>query len=509
MSATALLVVVAVAVIAAGIALRFLSASELWLDEALSLNIAREGVPGLFEALRQDGHPPLYYLLLFGWTEVVGTSNVAVRALSGLASCASLITVYFVGRRLGGQRVGWAAVLLLATSPFAIRYATETRMYSLVVLLTLLGMLAALRVMDKPGPGNLLGLATVSGALVLTHYWALFLVATGGALMLTLALRGTRRRSALLAALALGAGLLAFLPWLPTFLFQLSNTGTPWAIPGQPSAVAAAIAAFAGDVDNFGVGLLVVFTALTGLAVFGRSATSGHGVELDFRTRPGGRDLAILVFGTLSLGIAAGLVTGSAYASRYAAVVLAPYLVLVAMGVALLRSAALRNGALGAAAVFGLLGGAEVALEERTQAVDIAEVIQERGQPGDIVVYCPDQLGPAHQRLLGDDFRGMAFPTGGDGSRVDWVDYEDRNEQASVFGFAESVVEEAGDADIWLVSAPEYLTFGDKCMWLEDAFQRLRVFEQPMNRLTFEYYEPAQLARYPATFHPGRFRAQE
>ena len=38
--------------------------------------------------------------------------------------------------------VAWASVLLLAASPFAIRYATEARMYSLVILLVYVGYLA-------------------------------------------------------------------------------------------------------------------------------------------------------------------------------------------------------------------------------------------------------------------------------------------------------------------------------------------------------------------------------
>jgi hypothetical protein len=144
-------------------------------------------------------------------------------------------------------------------------------------------------------------------------------------------------------------------------------------------------------------------------------------------------------------------------------------------------------------------------VEQRTQAVEVVEVINERGEPGDVVVYCPDQLGPAHQRLLGDDVRGMAFPTGGDGSRVDWVDYEDRNQRASVFGFAQSVVDEAGTADIWLVSAPRYLTFGTKCEQLGDALQRLRTFERPVTTIPEDpallpaFYERAMLTHYPAT----------
>ncbi|MCU1618578.1 MAG: hypothetical protein JWR41_584, partial [Modestobacter sp.] len=133
------MVAAAALAVLAGVALRFIAPSALWLDEAQSVAIARSDLGGLFDALRQDGAPPLYYLLLHVWTSVFGTGAVAVRALSGLFGVLALVVAWLLGRRLGGPRVGTALTLLLASSPFAVRYASETRMYSLVVLLVLLG----------------------------------------------------------------------------------------------------------------------------------------------------------------------------------------------------------------------------------------------------------------------------------------------------------------------------------------------------------------------------------
>ena len=76
--------------VALGVAARFFSTSDLWLDEALSANIAKLPVGDLFEALKHDGHPPLYYLLLHYWMEVFGEGDVAVRALSGICTSSFL-----------------------------------------------------------------------------------------------------------------------------------------------------------------------------------------------------------------------------------------------------------------------------------------------------------------------------------------------------------------------------------------------------------------------------------
>ena len=120
--------VVAVAVVA-GLVLRFWTTSHLWLDEALSVDIARLPLADIGSALRQDGHPPLYYYLLHEWMLVFGQGDAAVRALSGVIGLATLPLGWLAGRRVGGPRTGWAFIVLLSLSPFAIRYSTETRMY--------------------------------------------------------------------------------------------------------------------------------------------------------------------------------------------------------------------------------------------------------------------------------------------------------------------------------------------------------------------------------------------
>src|SRR2546426_201584 len=128
---------------------------------------------------------------------------------------------------LAGGGAAPAALLLVATAPFAVRYATEARMYSLMVLLSIGGYLALLRVLRAPGTGPVVGLALISGLLLLTHYWGLYLLATAGFVLLLRRREPGARR----ALVGLAAGGLLFAPWLPAFAFQLRHTGTPWAEP--------------------------------------------------------------------------------------------------------------------------------------------------------------------------------------------------------------------------------------------------------------------------------------
>src|SRR6476619_6902392 len=53
-----------------------------WIDEGISVGIASHGFGQIPGALGQDGSPPLYYLLLHGWIQLVGTGEPATRSLS-------------------------------------------------------------------------------------------------------------------------------------------------------------------------------------------------------------------------------------------------------------------------------------------------------------------------------------------------------------------------------------------------------------------------------------------
>src|SRR6478672_6379869 len=185
------LIAAAVVAVAIGIALRFLTSSHLWLDEALTVNIAKLPLDKIPDALRRDGSPPLYYAVLHFWMEIFGSGDLAVRALSGVFAVAALPLAWVAGRKLGGRPSAVAALLLVVSSPFAIRYATEARMYSLLTLLTLAGYLVVRRLLERPTTVLAVGLAVLTGALLLTHYWSLFLIGLVG---LLLAIRFVRRR---------------------------------------------------------------------------------------------------------------------------------------------------------------------------------------------------------------------------------------------------------------------------------------------------------------------------
>ena len=461
-------------VLAAGVALRFWATSPLWLDEALTVNIASLPLGHLPEALRHDGAPPLYFALLHGWMAAVGDGDKAVRALSGLMSVGTLPVMWLAGRRLGGPRVGWVALLMTAASPFAIRYATEARMYSLLLLLGAVGLLALARALDRPSAGRLAAVSAVTALLLYTHYWAVFLVVPVAGLLAVWALRGGHQRAArrCLAALAIGGALLA--PWTPVLAWQLRHTGTPWADPAGPTALFGIVAQYAGGSSAAARGLGLALAGLAGLGLCGK-AVDGRRVELDLLGRPPGRPLAVVFGAGVALAVAVGLGLGTGLEARYTAAAFPLVLLLAALGTATLEPGP--GVALSTAAVvaLGLAVSVSTATFPRTQAGDASAAIVAGGEQGDVVAFCPDQLGPAVNRLLPAGFHQLAFPDGSSPVLVDWADYEARQSAGDVSRFARHLDDLAGPSRrVWLVWAGGYRAMSLACERLHAELAALR-----------------------------------
>ncbi len=464
-------VVVAV-VVGVGVLLRTYTASATWLDETLTINIASLPLSRIPAALRLDGAPPLYYLLLHGWMRVFGSSDVAARSLSGLCSIATLPLMWAAGRRAAGPGGARAALLLLAASPFAIYYATEARMYALVVLLVTAGYLLLQRALTRPSMARLWPVAVVAGALALTHYWALFLLTAVALLLVWRICRGSlpgERRAARRCLLALAAGGVLFLPWLPIFVFQARHTGTPWAQPAQYSALVHAVGEWAGGVSTAAriLGLLFLLLAVVGL--LGRRMDERRMV-IDLAPDGEATALGWVFAGTIVIALTAGLVAGSGFDGRYTSVAFPPFLLLTVRGVRALPQHAARP-----VLVLAVVAGLATALGNpvnrlKTDADLVAAAIRPTAQPADLVIYCPDQLGPAVSRHLPAWLHQEVFPGGGAPARVNWVDYEQRNSAADPQAFADTVLRRAGPGShVWLVYGTDYRTYEGKCDGLASA----------------------------------------
>jgi mannosyltransferase len=442
-----------------GLVLRVYAPSPLWLDEALSVEIASRGFSDMVDALRNDGHPSLFYLLLGGWMDLFGDSDAAVRSMSGLASLATVGVLWRIGRRRSTD-LGIAAALLGLSAPYLLRYGTEARMYALLALFVALAWLAVERALDDPTIGRLAAVAGATALLVHTHYWTFWLI---GATLLLLAVTawraGEHRTTAIRVGAAIMAGGATFVIWLGVFFDQLGSTGTPWADRARPAEIAVETMQSLGGNNRFEGELLgVLFAVAILLGALG--TRMGDGVALRFRSGPL-TFVAAALLTTLAIGGGVALVTAGAFEGRYAAVIVPFALVLAARGLTIIPTPA-GPIILAGFVLFGLAVGVDEARRDRTQAGDVAQAIDTGHAPGDVIVFCPDQLGPATHRALEASLETIAYPTD-DGRLVDWRDYADVIATTDPESFVDGAVTAADGNDIWLVAGLGYKSLGNRC----------------------------------------------
>ncbi|MCA9936966.1 MAG: glycosyltransferase family 39 protein, partial [Anaerolineales bacterium] len=129
---------VAVLLLAFGLRLHRLEAQSFWNDEGNSARLSERPLHAIIEGTASDVHPPLYYLILHGWRQLVGESEFGLRSFSlfvGLGTVAVTMALAGKMRRskgAGGQGRMWLVGVLTAVSPPLIYYSQETRMYALL-----------------------------------------------------------------------------------------------------------------------------------------------------------------------------------------------------------------------------------------------------------------------------------------------------------------------------------------------------------------------------------------
>jgi mannosyltransferase len=364
-----------------------------WVDEGLSVGIADRPLTDIPGILRQDGSPPLYYLLLNLWMSVTSGDEKATHVLSLLFALAAVPVAFWGAGMVFGRRAAWFAAVLAALNPYISQYGQETRMYSLVVLLSLLAtslFLRAFTVDERPARRWPVLFGVALAAALYTHNWAIFL---GAAMFLAwlgllyLAPVAERRARVRDGVFGFGTALLLFLPWLPTLLFQIAHTGAPWS--RRPSYAQITMEA-PHRILGHTAWLVLVLAAGTGLVAL---VKGGRGRELTAEGR------AVVAVGAVALGTLLLAWTSSqvspAWAVRYLAIDVPPFLLLAAAGLAAARGI----GVVGLVIV-AMLWGYDTWPGVKSNVRAVSTAVGPSLAPGDVVLSTqPEQVPVLHHYL--------------------------------------------------------------------------------------------------------------
>jgi mannosyltransferase len=428
-----------------------------WIDEGLTVGIASHSIPSIPGVLVKDGSPPLYYLLLAAWTRLFGTGEIATHALSTVIALAVVPVAFWAGSRLFDRRAGWFAAIFAAFCPFVTYFAGETRMYSLVVLESLVlcvGFSLAFVERTERGPWAFAGALV---ALEYTHYWGLY-AAVGAALAVAaLAYASPARRELVRpAVIGFGGAALAFVPWLPVFLGQLRSTGAPWSHTPALREVVTEVSALVRDER-----VLVVLVLAVGAGVAATITTARRRADRWYLTADLVHVAAFALIGVTPIVI--GWVASHAqpsWATRYLAVVVGPLILIVGFGLSRARAsgvvALVIMIAISVQPFTRISPGIDIATTSKSNVSAIADALAPKLHAGAVVLVAQPEAVPLFAHYLGDSMR-YADPRGvvDDPDVMDWRDAAEALDAATVPGALQGTLDAvtAGDQVVLVTSA--------------------------------------------------------
>jgi hypothetical protein len=291
----------------------------LWFDEIFTVWAARLPLDALLAVLTKDSGPPLFYLLEKPFVlaaEQLALPDSAARVIPFAATLATFAGAFTLPSRSSAIRF----TLLAAASPLLLLYSAEARAYSLLALLCFA--LFLLTQVARETPAALIATALLTGAALYTHYLAI--LAVGVLFLMTAAEKRGRT------ALALVAGVVPFLFWLPVLTGQPPDA-VAW-MRGRPAEIVLGISAALGGAGRVPSPLGPPLPPwLVGLgAALGLLLTAG--LALRWRAEPTLRRAVAFLVLFLGAAVLASLAAPVAFAGRTEMAVLPVWLWALARG---------------------------------------------------------------------------------------------------------------------------------------------------------------------------------
>jgi uncharacterized membrane protein len=155
-------------------------------DEIVTASrVLRDGFGHAMDAVWfSESTPPVYYAIAWVWTQLVGTGEFGLRAVSAAAGVATVPVAYLIGVELRGRRAGLWAAALVAVNPMMLWYSQEARAYALVALFGALSALYWLRAERSGARRDFILWGVWSGLALGTHYFVAFPIAAEALMLL-------------------------------------------------------------------------------------------------------------------------------------------------------------------------------------------------------------------------------------------------------------------------------------------------------------------------------------
>ncbi len=432
-------------ILLAAFALRvhLLGSQELRGDEGFTWNYIQKPPLEIVATIIREGdpQPPIHYWLQWGWVQLTGDTEFAMRAWSAFLSLILVPLMYQVGQELWDEKVGLLAACLTSIHPQQIWLAQDVRnMYPLA----LIALLIATLILPKLAEIKLnrwkywLGYVACGTFAMYSHYYSLFFLIAHGAYVLAPSPVGIRptgegRSRGWVRWITAGLAITALVaPWAIVILPVYSHGQL--ADPGSLSFVKYTTAVF-GDLtagpafpDSLKFVIAITFAVPAVLGTLALSPFHHNTLSLSLHALPSPR-LAIYLLASILvpfLGIYAITVTRSTFNSFYFVFAFPASYLLAAGGVYMLYK---RLPLFGLGVISIGLVAYGVSLNNhyndpqysKTRGMrDVAARLVEAAQPGDVyLANFPDPAQVYYVHGLGLDYHMQPSGIGFDSTQVD------------------------------------------------------------------------------------------
>ena len=208
---------------------------SIWFDESYSAYLIRGDFSDIWRLTSADVHPPFFYFCLKIWSLIFGTSDVSLRFMSIFFGALTIIFLFQLLKRWFGLKAASVASFFLAISPMFIRYGQEMRMYTLVFFIIVLATYILDLALETNKTRYYIGYAILVALGMWTHYFTAFAWLAHIVFLIIAQCNNSRHKSLtnkstiyksvwnkkLIATYVLAV--LLFLPWIPSFIAQVSS----------------------------------------------------------------------------------------------------------------------------------------------------------------------------------------------------------------------------------------------------------------------------------------------
>src|SRR3984893_5755921 len=265
-----------ITLVAAVLRLHAIAAKSFWLDEGISVEIARLPWRQFFYVVgHRESNMALYYLFVHFWL-FLGSTEGFIRGLSVLFSVATVPVMYALGVWLFGRSAGLLAAWLLAINAYHIRYAQEARGYALVVFFATLATWLLVRNLQEPSSAQWAAYTAACALAVYSHLFGALVVVAHGVSLGILRRRELPSKDVLRSVRWLAYALVS----IALIVVSVGARSPRWIPPTNLRSVLQFFVMLAG---NNGIRLLALDAVAAGFAVFGVwRQWRGSGRSLDF-----------------------------------------------------------------------------------------------------------------------------------------------------------------------------------------------------------------------------------